>query len=208
VDVVDLGRCDHLRGVQLVPAGLGGLPRWIGDAHLLFQGSHGLWVWEGRAIRLSTSTPEVPAPNRSYSGLHWQPAVPVGSTLGLPPIDWLNAEPRVLELAGPDSDGELYWTRVSFAGPEASMTTACSAVPQPGNFRAVALLGPGRLAAVTADNDMVWWRVVGGRFESFFAPTQRLPYPARAVAAFARPPAGEVVVLFDDGTAMRIPVAT
>jgi hypothetical protein len=66
--------------------------------------------------------------------------------------------------------------------------------------------GPGRLAGVTADNEVLWWRVVGVRFEPF-APTQRLPYPSRAVAMFARPPVGEVVVLFEDGTAVRLPIA-
>ena len=36
------------------------------------------------------------------------------------------------------------------------------------------------------------------------APPQQLPFPARAVAALARPAAGDVVVVLEDGTAVRL----
>lgn len=209
VDAIDGGELAHFRGTRLLPEARAGVPR---SPHrpetLIFPGLGGVWGWAGRIITISR--PDTADPKAASYGLGWQPAVPDCSPLLTPPFDWLTSEQDVIELAGPNDDGEAYWSRVQVhwkkAGRDLMATeTVCSFARQPGNFRAVALLGSRRLVAVTAANEIFWWLVIGGRFEPF-APPQRLPFPARAVAVWSRPAGGTVIVILEDGSAVLLPI--
>lgn len=48
-------------------------------------------------------------------------------------------------------------------------------------------------------------KVVGSQLVELAAPRQ-LPFPVRAVAALARPPAEDVVIVLEDGFAVRLPI--
>ncbi|HEY1377018.1 MAG TPA: hypothetical protein VGF55_09495, partial [Gemmataceae bacterium] len=205
-DAVDAGDLVHFRGVRLVPAASAGLPGFTILADTLIVAARGgHWAWAGKAIEISRAEP--PRGTFTYF-LGWRPDVPGGSPLRAPPVDWLCPEPGVIELAGLTGDGEVYWSRVKIV-PDGSepnrlaAETACLTASNGGNYRAVALVAPGRVVAVTAANDVVWSRVAG-RVEPSALP-QRLPVPARAVAVLARPAAGDVAVVFEDGTAVRVP---
>jgi tetratricopeptide (TPR) repeat protein len=209
VDAIDGGELAHFRGIRLLPEARAGIPQFVHRPDtLIFPGPGGVWGWAGRMITISR--PGTADPQARGNVLGWQPAVPDGSPLRTPPFDWLTAEQNVIELAGQTVDGEAYWSRVHAhekkTGSDAiDVETACSFAPQPGNFRAVALLESRRLVAVTAANEVFWWRVVGGRFEPF-ASSQRLPFAARAVAVLSRPAAGSAVVVLEDGSAVLLPI--
>ncbi len=209
VDAIDVGELAHFRGIRLLPEASAGIPQFVHRPEtLIFPGLGGVWGWAGRMIMISR--PERTDPQAGAYLLGWQPAVPEGSSLQNPPFDWLTPEPNVIELAGPNADGEAYWSRVQVHWKKTgrdlmAVETVCSFAPQPGNFRAVALLGSRRLVAVTGANEMFWWRLVGSRFQPFASP-QRLPFPARAVAVFFRPSAATVVVVLEDGSAVLLPI--
>ena len=131
--------------------------------------------------------------------------MPEGSPFGTPPIDWLKIEPGILEVAGVSVDGVLYWSEIDSNSETAPVATACLSGPNGSCFRAVAMLAPGHVVGVTATNDVVWSKVVYGQLVEWSAP-QRLPFPARAVAALARPPAGDLVIIVEDGAAVRLSI--
>jgi hypothetical protein len=125
-----------------------------------------------------------------------------------PPIDWLAPHPDQLVLAGLTRVGELYWVSADVVGAGVGVgRLACAghaSVSLPGGFRAAALARPDRLAAVTAANEVQWFRAEGQRLRDWAVP-RRLPVPARAVAAFNRPGTDALAVVFEDGSAVCVP---
>ena len=145
------------------------------------------------------------SPDVSSVRLPWRPEVPYGSPLHAPPIDWL-VPADGMELVGLTGDGALYWSKVlpGSGRHDGTESVATVSATDPPDYRVAALIGPAKLAAVTAANRLVWLRMFDAKPVPY-APPRHLATPARAVAVLARPPAGEVVIPFEDGTAARVP---
>ncbi len=134
---------------------------------------------------------------------HGTPAVPGGSPLTVAPIDWRTTG-GVLELVGVDADGELHWGEWgAFQRSDPYRLVGSVRIDQ--SFRSACLTTVHRVAAVTANNAVHWLRATSGKLETT-APPVKLAVPAAAVAVVARPHAGEVAVVFADGSAARVPV--
>ncbi|HEX4610067.1 MAG TPA: hypothetical protein VH092_17875, partial [Urbifossiella sp.] len=81
--------------------------------------------WDERFLRLLSG--HDPARPRCRWLPHWSPAVPPGSSITVPRVDWLTPSPGVLEVAGVDKDGTVHWFR--FDGRDPANTSARSAPP-------------------------------------------------------------------------------
>lgn len=151
------------------------------------------WIWSDRWLRVDTVSTQLP----------WLPAVPAGSSFVFPPVDWLTPAPDTLELAGIAEDGAVYWTEAKRE--ESYLTASTSTATTPAGYQAACLIRPGLLAAITADNHVHWLRADGSPTLRRWGPTRVLADPGRAVFLAHRPTTNEVVVVFDDGSATRIP---
>lgn len=202
VDAIDNDLLTHFRGPNLIPepdnlwASRSNRPN-----HLLLMEAAGVWRWSGRRIELADDNQR----KRMRLTLGWEPCVPDGSPLSLPRIEWLNPESGVLEITGISQDGSVNWAKIRVADDRLEPELAALVLGDGDHFRASALIAPGRIAAVSSSNDLHWLRVAGGRFE-FFATGQRLLYPSRVAALLARPGAGVLIAIFDDGMATQAPI--
>jgi hypothetical protein len=133
----------------------------------------------------------------------WQPRVPTGSSLFAPPLDWLSPLAGVLEVVGLDAAGNAYWSE--FDGRDPKHPRSRTVATHADSFRAACLVAAGLVAAVTAANEVHWFRVTSGGALARWSNPRSLPFPARAVAAVARPQSNEVVVVLQDGLAVRVP---
>jgi hypothetical protein len=119
-------------------------------------------------------------------------------------VDWITPIHRVMEVAGVDKDGALYWSEFDVRSYDPVWSKTASETNADG-FLAACLLGPGTVGAVTGQNEVHWLRVSGGPKFRAWAPPRRLALPSRVAALVARPHANEVVAVLDDGSAVRIP---
>jgi tetratricopeptide (TPR) repeat protein len=133
----------------------------------------------------------------------WMPESAPGSTLFAAPVAWLVASPVHVELAGLFDNATLYWTEVE-RRPDRLGTRTVPFVA-PGGFRGVAIWKPGHVFGVTSTNRVLWLRARGNRFEEWALPVE-LNFPARAVGCFPWRGAGEVLVVLEDGTLVRVPM--
>lgn len=188
------------RGKHLQPQ----RPEWYHEeqtlpTYLLVDNETRTWEWIDRVMEcrsVSVVDYDWPVP--------WVPGRPEGCSLAAPRVDWLTPTAQVLEVAGVDEGGALYWSEFDARGrsdPRAKTATEA----HPDRFLAACLLGPGSVAAVTGQNEVHWLRVTGGPKFRSWAPPRRLSVPARCVALVSRPQANEVVAVFDDGSAVRVP---
>jgi hypothetical protein len=130
----------------------------------------------------------------------------VGDTrLATPPLDWLTPAAEVLEVTGisGDAGGSVYWSEIDLRGPASSLVRTLAEAHDDG-YRASCFLAPGVVAAVTGANDLHWLRADGPRLKAWARPT-KLHVPAKAVYLVGRPHANEVVAVFEDGSAVRVP---
>ena len=72
-------------------------------------------------------------------------------------------------------------------------------------YVATAALGPGAVVGVTTGNEVRWLKLYATALRSS-ARSRTLPVPSRAVAVVTRNAAHDVAVLFEDGTAARVPL--
>jgi tetratricopeptide (TPR) repeat protein len=185
----------EFRGVRLLPTTFAPFDKQLSDHDRLY-------LFGSIAVSPGSDA------GRSVSvDLPWRPAVPEGSPLGAPPTDWLNPGRNAVEIVGLTAEGDLYWSWLGDKDGRGACETACRPVERHKGFRAAALAGSRKVVGLTADNGVVWLKVVGEAFETW-VPAQWLPVPARAVAAFARPPHSDVVIVFEDGTATRVVIPT
>jgi hypothetical protein len=130
----------------------------------------------------------------------WTPAVPPGSSLRQPPIDWLYPiAPEYLQLTGLDADGELHWTEVFFEQRQPQRMRSANAV---GPFRAAVLLRPGVVAAV-APRQVTWLRAGRDNLVEL-APPSPLPDGFDPVAATVCRPTRELLVVSSDGRLVKL----
>ncbi len=196
------------RGPGLLPIRTAGYPAGTSTTTLSVLANPGRWWWVGDLIRLEFGG--LPVGRRQPSDLvlgtarmPWRPAVPAGSSLVFPPVDWLTPQPQVLEVAGVSGDGAVYWSEVRRFGD--TLTVATAAAEKSPGYRAACLIGPGLLAAATADNQLHWLRADGSPSLRRRAAPRNLPHPLAPVFLAHRPRANEVVVVFSDGWAVRVP---
>src|SRR5437763_12402887 len=164
------GGVDQLRGSHLVPYSNCYWSAPHDPACLIELGLTAVWAWGGSWVFDARSvTARDENQSRGLCELSWQPGVPPGSALGAPWTDWLPAGADRVEFAGLTSAGDLYWSKVGLVeGRMQHLGTA--SISHAGGYRAVALLGPGRLAGATAAGVIHWLRVRDNRFTEWAAP--------------------------------------
>jgi hypothetical protein len=133
----------------------------------------------------------------------WMPESAPGSTLFAPPLAWLVASPTHVELAGLFDHATLYWTELVRRPDVLGMRTIPFVAP--GGFRAASIWKAGHVIGVTSQNRILYLRARGNRFEEWALPGE-IKLPSRAVAAFPSRPTGELLVVLEDGTLVRMPV--
>jgi tetratricopeptide (TPR) repeat protein len=152
-----------------------------------------LWLQEPRPVR--------------HASVRWQPGIPDGSGLYQPPVAWHHAEASDhYEVAGVTAGGQVYWSQLTVEEHAVQVQRTCARHCTEG-FRAVAILKPGVVVAVSSKNLVYWLRAgaTGGEFTLHPAPIA-LNSPTKPLAVYALPNTGEVFVLMQDGTAARVRV--
>jgi hypothetical protein len=134
----------------------------------------------------------------------WQPRVPSGNSLLTKHIDWVTPLTGVLEVVGLDAVGNVYWSEFDGRDPTSPKSRTAVAA-HADSYRAACVVVPGLLAAVTARNEIHWLRVSSGTTCVRWATPRSLPFPSHAVAIASRPQSNEVIVILEDGTAVRVP---
>jgi hypothetical protein len=167
--------------------------------HLIVEKNAELWVWIGSYLNYQTAG----SARWERRLMTWWPAVPHGSAVGVPPIDWLTPTPGVIEVVGLNQQGVLYWSSVTIRDTTDSPTET-HANTHPSGYVAACLTGPGLVAAVSGNNVLHWLSADSGLAPR--AKPRALAVPARAVWLVARPAAREVVVVFADGSTARVPM--
>jgi tetratricopeptide (TPR) repeat protein len=137
--------------------------------------------------------------------INWRPQTHPGTSLSAPILSWLRVEQDLWELAGIGEAGGIYYLRLRidetvFAS-ERLLATNCA-----NGYRCTTLIRPGVLAGVTAENRLIWLRAEADRLKEF-APSQRLPTTNLATACFASRATGELLVILQDGSLLRMPTA-
>jgi hypothetical protein len=155
-------------------------------------------VWYTDHTRFAAPTAGQAAQVRAPLG--WAPRSGVdGVAVGL---SWALPQPVRLEVAGLSGDGDLCWSALDVfgtAGPGPDQRSNCDAGL---HYRAAALLGPGRVAGVTA-TQVRWLRCGASRFTLWATTRADL---ADAVACFHSPQTGELLVVCRDGDVVRVAV--
>lgn len=151
----------------------------------------------GRAFRL--------LPNWNGPGYDvlagWCPTLPAGSALHAPPLSWLHREEGRIELAGVGGSGDACWCELRpVSGRYEVLQSNLKMGDEP--YRAAAVFGPGRIAAVRKSG-VDWLRAGGGRLAVATFTASPL---ADAVACFFSRPTQELFVACAAGELARVPV--
>jgi hypothetical protein len=119
------------------------------------------------------------------------------------PVDWLAPAEMLLEVTGVDADGDVYWSEFD-ARPVTNPKVRTATAPVSTKYVAACLVGPGKVAAAAADNQIHWLHPAEGELKPLARPTPLQP-PAPIFAITARPAANELVAVLSNGLALRIP---
>jgi hypothetical protein len=118
-------------------------------------------------------------------------------------VDWFAHSAGSLEVAGVDTDGILHWADFFDRPGSPSPPVQSASDTQMDWYVAACLMAPRHVVAVNRRNELRWLRVDGSKLKVTAA--RPLNVPARVVALVARPPAGEVMAVLADGSAVRVP---
>lgn len=134
----------------------------------------------------------------------WKPGIVAGSTLAYAQVDWMAPTSRTLEVVGVDANGIVYWSQFDreAASPQSLTLSRTVSTSNPGGYTAACLCSPGKLAAITTQNEVHWFRVAGSVLLPM-ATQVSLAMPVRAAALASR--LNELIVIFEDGSAIRLP---
>lgn len=130
----------------------------------------------------------------------WYPRVVEGGWAGVR-LDFRAGEAHV-EFTGVNGQGAASWFAVDGVGGRVRVSTAYEPAPV---YVAAALLGAEQVVGVTTGNEVRWLKVVGQALRPFAA-SRTLPVPSRAVAVCTRRASHDVAVIFEDGSAARVPL--
>jgi hypothetical protein len=191
VTVATPERREMFVGTQLLPRVPIGYQVNGSHTHLLAATEEHFWDWDDRFIRCLESSGKV----LLRWVPHWTPAVPAGSSLAIPPLDWLSTENGSIEIAGVDADGIVHYSRFSL---KEGGTRSFDTDGERWRFRAACFVSPGSVIGVTDDNRLVWIRprmIV----ELKIADDVLRSSPARIVALHKTGLSREFTVVFEDG---------
>jgi len=161
---------------------------------LLREGTARAWDWDQRDLRLTTG--KGPSELRCRWFTPWIPALsPEGITRQ---VDAITPTAGVLEVVGVDEDSVLHWSEFDGRKPHSPQSRTAS-VTHPAGFVAACHLVSGMIAAVTAGNEVVVFRVSGTTLRRWGS-TTKLDSPSRAAALVSRPNNHAIVVIFRDGS--------
>ena len=172
---------------------------WIGQAGgLLWDWSDGVLTgWRRRNVRESSGTW-----SRVWSGrLGWSPATGIGHQ---PMLDWASFDGTTLVLAGIDATGVVHRSKISVSGVAAVERPHLSAQHSDG-FVAVTVLRANSLAVATKSNQVQLMRSGGNHLDPY-GKTVQLESAAKVVFLGHYSPTHELVIVFDDGTTLKMPV--
>jgi hypothetical protein len=191
------------RGPALLPVRTWSYGRSI-SARLACSPDRGLWIWRDGSIGYADEEPTAYSDSELRSpftetALPWWPVVPHGSAFACAPVDWLRPTAGVIEVTGVAEDGAVYWSEACLSGDAMVQTTATAS----GSYRAACLIAPARVAAVTADNQIHWLAANGSVL--WRRGLRRIDHLAAPVFVAHRAEGNEVVVVFADGWAVRVP---
>jgi hypothetical protein len=176
------------------------LPDGRGTTHLLARATACTWDWDDRFVRF------LPGPGFNVTDrwvATWTPAVPPDSSMATAPVDWIAPAYRVLEVAGVDAEGNLYWSEFDGRNPEVRQSRTATRT-HPDGFRAVCLVAPGAVMAATGRNEVSRFRVTGMELQRTSGPVT-VSMPSRVVFLASRLRANGVVAITEDGSAVTIP---
>jgi hypothetical protein len=205
VGVWDGLRLEYFLGTRLLPVGRSELPL-AGETSIAFLVSRSRWGMPGTDLfftgerDLFFKNPEFP--NGVGLEVGWAPGPPP-SPLRLPVLSRLQRSSHSLELAGVGHSGQACRSLLRLE-PNGRYVTVYTGRTEEGEYLAATLLGPYRMAAVRKSG--IDWITAGA---------QRLAVRFRteadltgAVACFGSPRTGELLVVFGDGTLLRVPTPT
>jgi hypothetical protein len=176
------------------------LPASPAATRLLARAADCAWDWDDLFVRCLTG--EGPSATGRWVPT-WTPAVPPDSPLATPVVNWIAPASRVLEVAGVNCEGNLYWSEFNGRGFEAGQSRTAVA-PHPDGFRAACLVAPGSVVAATGRNEVSRFRVSGTELRRTSGPVT-VSTPARVVFLAPRSRANGVVAVTEDGSAVTIP---
>jgi tetratricopeptide (TPR) repeat protein len=191
----------RFRGLFLRPDIENDLAPGRNTTYLLVNGPvDSMWEWADRLVWMWPVSPW--AGKEVRWSVPWVPGRPPGNPLAACPVDWLTPGRAVLEVTGLDREGALYWTRFDGRDADTPLTRTRTRT-HPDGFVAACLVAPGGVAAVTARNEVYSFRETGDGLEPSAAPVV-LHVPSRVVALASRAGAAELLVVFEDGSAVRV----
>jgi tetratricopeptide (TPR) repeat protein len=170
------------------------------NTYLLVETGAGAWDWDERFVRyIAAEKPEFVAARWVP---HWSPAASTDGLIATPQLDWLTPEPGVLEIVGIDRESRIYWSEFDARNPtdRRSRTVSCF---HPDGYRSVCLVDRGAIVAVTKRNEVFWLRLSGVAWRT--VATTRLEMPSPVAVLIPRTQYDEVVAVFSDASAVRLP---
>ena len=177
------------------------LPEGQGTTHLLARAMACAWDWDGRFIQCLPLGGGFNASGRWVAT--WTPAVPPDSPSATAPVDWIAPAYSVLEVAGMDAEGNLYWSEFDGRDSEAGLSRTAT-VARADGFLAACLVASGTVVAATRRNEVFRFRVSGTELQRVSGPVV-VSIPSRVVFLAPQPDASRVVAITEDGSAVVIP---
>jgi hypothetical protein len=156
------------------------------------------WDWDERFIRCLSAAGEV----RRRWMPQWTPAIPPGSPLATPVIDYSMPSPGVLEVVGIDGEGILHWSKFD-TETDGDTNVWSDARAEKSGFRAACLHARNSVIAVTGDNELMWIHR-GTMLRLSKHPAQLLSNPTRIAAVVSLRSSNEIVAILDDGSALNL----
>lgn len=129
----------------------------------------------------------------------WQPSIPKSSSLLAAPLSWIQYG-HEFELAGINSEGTFFWSKLLFDGTDLKASANYSFAREEG-YGAATILSAGTIAAVTKYR-VDWLR--GGTQRLVLHNTTQVALPD-VVACFPSYPTSELLILSGDGWLERLP---
>lgn len=156
-----------------------------------------LLLFDGGSVWNRFLSGEAPEQTGGRRPLGWGPGVPEGTGLLAATLSWLQCDE--IQLAGL-SNSVLYWSSLRFSALEFTVAATHSA-SSTGDYRAAAIIGPNRVAAV--DSNRIDWLRVAGSIQKISETPADL---SQASAAFVSPPTSELLIVCSDGHLVCVPL--
>lgn len=159
------------------------------------------WEWDYNSLRRIDSNGET---TRQWVPT-WSPSAQMNGLLNALPLDYVTPAVGELEVVGLDAHGAVRWEGWRIPNGE---TPAAAVAGTLHWFEAVALVASRKIVVVDSQNAVRWYRVVASAVLEQIGSAYPVAHTSRAVAVVPRPAADEVVVVFADGSAVRVSEAT